>query len=49
MPCVEGSLLEVLENESFIFNLWISFFVEVLMIFDSAPESIKINISRSGC
>ena len=47
-PCAVANLLEVLEGINFGFKVCISFHVGMFIIFDSAPESIKRSISRSG-
>ena len=47
-PCAVANLLDVSRGFKFGCNNLISFHVGILMIFDSAPESIKKSISRSG-
>ena len=47
-PFAVASLLEVARGVNFGCNVLISFHVGILIIFDSAPESIKKSISRSG-
>ena len=47
-PCAVASLLEVARGVNFGCNVLISFHVGMLIMFDSAPESIKKSISRSG-
>ena len=42
------NILEVSRGVKFGCNVLISFHVGILIIFDSAPESIKKSISRSG-
>ena len=46
MPCALASLPKVLEGD--IFGLRFSFHVGVIMIFDSAPDSIKSSFSESA-
>ena len=41
MPRAVASLLEVLESKNFGRRLWISFLVAIILIIDSAPESIN--------
>ena len=41
VPRAVASLLEVLESKNFGRRLWISFLVAILIIIDSAPESIN--------
>ena len=48
IPCAVASLLEVSRGVSFGCNVFISFHVGMFIMFDSAPESIKKSISRSG-
>ena len=45
-PCSVASLLVVLNGNNFECRIFISFQVEMLMIFHSTPESIKKSISR---
>ena len=47
-PCAVANLLAVFIGIKFGCNVFISFQVVILTIFDSAPESIKKSISRSG-
>ena len=47
-PCAVASLLVDLKGINFGCRTFISFHVGMLMIIDSAPESIKKYISRSG-
>ena len=47
-PCVVAYLLEVFEFNNFGCKVCISFQVIILIIFDSAPESIKKSVSKSG-
>ena len=47
-PCAVAGLLIVLKGINFGFKFFSSFQVGMLMMFDSAPESIKKSISRSG-
>ena len=47
-PCAVANLLEVSRGVNFGYNVLISFHVGIIIIFDSAPESIKKSISRSG-
>ena len=47
-PSAVASLLEVARGVNFGCNVLISFHVGILIMFDSAPESIKKSISRSG-
>ena len=46
--CAVASLLEVARSVNFGCNVSISFHVGMFIMFDSAPESIKKSISRSG-
>ena len=46
--CAVASLLAVFKGISFGCKILISFQVGILIIFDSAPESIKKSFSRSG-
>ena len=46
--CAVASLLVVLKGINFGYIIFISFQVGMLMMFDSAPESIEKSISRSG-
>ena len=46
--CAVASLLLVLKGINFGCRTFISFRVAMLMIFDSAPKSIKNSISRTG-
>ena len=47
-PCAVANLLAVFIDIKFGCNVSISFHVRRLIMFDSAPESIKKSISRSG-
>ena len=47
-PCAVASLLVVLKGTNFGCRIFISFQVGMLIIFDSAAESIKKSFSRSG-
>ena len=47
-PCAVASLLDVSRGVSFGCSDFISFHVGMFIMFDSAPESIKKSISRSG-
>ena len=47
-PCAVASLLAVFTGVNFRCKTLISFQFGILMIFDSAPESIKKSISRFG-
>ena len=47
-PCAVASLLVLLKGINFGCRVFVSFQVGMLMIFDSAPESIKKSVSRSG-
>ena len=47
-PCAVASLLVVLKGINWGCRILISFQVGMFIIFDSAPESIKKSISRSG-
>ena len=47
-PCSVANLLDVSRGFKFECSDLISFHVGMLMIFDSAPESINKSISRSG-
>ena len=47
-PCAVANLLEVSRGVNFGCNVLNSFHVGILIMFDSAPESIKKSISRSG-
>ena len=47
-PCCVASLLEVARGVNFGCNVLISFHVGILIMFDSALESIKKSISRSS-
>ena len=46
--CAVASLLVVLKGNNFGCKILISFQVGMLMMFDSAPDSIKKSFSRSG-
>ena len=46
-PCAVANLLDVSRGFKFGCSILISFHVGILMIIDSAPESIKNSISRS--
>ena len=48
MPCAVATLLEVLEEERFGCRFCISFHEGIIKIFDSAPESSKKSVSRTG-
>ena len=43
-----ANLLAVTEGDNFGRRVWISFHVDMFIIFDFAPESIKKSISSSG-
>ena len=47
-PCAVASLLEVARGVNFGCNVLISFHMGILIMIESAPESIKKSISRSG-
>ena len=47
-PCAVANLLDVSRGVKFGCSNLISFHVGIIIIFDSAPESIKKSISRSG-
>ena len=48
MLCAVANLLEVFEGESFRCRIGVFFYVGMLIMFDSAPESFRKSFSRSG-
>ena len=48
MFCAVANLLEVFEGENFRCRVGVSYYVGMLIMFDSAPVSFRKSFSRSG-